>query len=168
MGKKLANFFKENITFFIIYGIALILFVIALCGNYQTVTRYFQTESYGFLNGPDHDVSLAILYVIAPIVLFVATPVVKFFVPNNKMLKRAGVMAGFFIGFAIATCVVLLLLLIVIPDESKPVFTSIGDAANNMSDIGYLRTLHFPFLSMVLCLISLIVLNCYGASTCSD
>ena len=165
---KILKLLKDNLTFCIIYAIAVVFYIIGIAGNYQTVTRFFQVQQYSFFNGGNTGVALALVYVIAPIAMFVAAPCVKFFVPENRMKKIATVMAGLFLLIALVACVLLLLLFIVIPDEACPSFTSFADINNLMVENAYARSFNLSFFSMALCLLDFIVLGCYGAATCSE
>ena len=166
---KFKEILRDNLTFVIIYVIALVFFIIAIAaGDYQTVTHLFKVDHYTFLNGGATGVPLAIWFVILPIVFFIASPVLKFFVPKNKMNKSATVVAGLFLLLALVSVVFLLLLVIVIPDEALPNFTQVGDAYNNMQDPYFSKTINFPFISMAISLFATALLCCYGAATCSE
>lgn len=166
---KFKQLLKDNLTFAIFYVIALVFFLIGILGgDYQTVTHLFKVDSYTFFNGAVSGVKSAILYVIFPIIFFVVTVVLKFFVPKNKLKFAATLVSGLFLIVAAGAVVLLLLLIIVIPDQATPYFTQIGDAYDNMYDPYFSKTFNFPYISMLISLFFTALLSCYGAATCSE
>lgn len=163
--KKVLQLLKDNAVFAILSLISLVFFVLALIGDYQTTTHVFHVDHYTFLNG---GAKSAIIFVIGPAIFLVAAIVLKFFVPKDRMKFSANIVSGLFLLIALASCVFLLLLVIVIPDQSSPNFTQLGDVYNNMVDVYYSKTFNFPYVSMVISLVGLIVLGCYGSATCSE
>lgn len=162
---NMKNLIKDNVTFAVIFLVSLTFFILALLGDYQTTTHVFEVDHFTFLNGR---APFAIVFVIVPIVLLIASVVLKFFVPKDRMKMIANVVAGGYVTIAAAALIFLLLLVIIIPDQSSPNFTQLGDAYNNMGDPYYSKTFNFPYLAMVISLTSCMVLGCYGAATCSE
>lgn len=167
---KFVKILKDNVAFAIIYVIGLVFFLIALLGgDYQTVTRFFEVDHYTFLNGLQTGVPITLLYIIGTIVILVGAVILKFFVPEDRMKKRATVVAGLYLAIALLAAVMMLLIVVVLTDQCEPSFTSLGDPRQNaMIDVVYRQTYNFPLISMAVAQGVFILLGAYGAATCSE
>ena len=88
--KKVLDFLKQNVTFFVILAIALVFYFIAILGgDYQTVIFSFEVRHYTFANGAQTGVPLALAFVIVPILCFIGISVLYFLKPKKRDGKKA-------------------------------------------------------------------------------
>lgn len=82
--RKLLDFLKTNLTFFIIVAISLIFYFIAIFGgDYQTTIFFGEVTHRKFISGIQDGVPLSFAYVILPIVFLVAICLLYFFKPKK-------------------------------------------------------------------------------------
>lgn len=168
--KKVLQFLKQNVTFFVILAIALVFYFIALFGgDYQTVTFSFEVKHYTFLNGVESGVPLALTYVIAPIICLVGIGVLYFIKPAKRDGKKATIFVGSLIALATVAGLFIGMIPVALFNQSEPTVIKMTDWASKAAErVFFVKTFNFPYLSMVLSLFATIVLGCYASSTLSD
>ena len=167
--KKVLDFLKENIAFFIIVAISLVFYFIAILGgDYQTTVFFGEVAHYKFTSGITDGVPLAFVYVIAPIVCLVVITVLNFLKPKKRDGKLSIVFVALFIAAATVAGALLLLIPFALFKDSAVHYAQIADWKGLSADVFYLKYYNFPLLSMVLCLTMTLVLGCYASSTLSD
>ena len=115
--KKVLTFIKHNITFFILFALSLVFYLIAIFGgDYQTSIFFNEVTHYKFVNGLSDGVPLAFFFVLIPAIYFIAILVLHFFKPK----KHDGRLATVFVAIFIAIATIAGLLLLLIPFGSPP------------------------------------------------
>lgn len=167
--RKVLDFLKQNIAFFVIFIIALVFYFIALFGgDYQTSQFQFNVVHYTFLNGIQTGVPLAFAYVIAPVLCLIGICVLNFLKPKKRDGKKALVFVSCMIGLAIVAGLFIGLIPVALFNQASPSYTTIGDWTNTTNDVFFTKTYSFPYLSMVLSLFAIIILGCYSSATLSE
>ena len=169
MARKVLTFLKSNLAFFIIAGISLIFYFIAIFGgDYQTTTFFGVVKHYKFVTGVQDGVNLALIFVILPIICLVAVGVLYFLRPKKRDGVSATVFVAIFIGVATLAGALLVLIPFALFKDASVKYMQIADWKASAADVYYIKTYNFPLVSMVICLLSTIVLGCYASSTLSE
>ena len=167
--KKVLAFLKQNIAFFIILALALVFYFIAIFGgDYQTTIYHGITVHYTFVNGISGGVPLAFAYVIVPAVCLLGIFVLNFFKPKKRDGKIAVLFVSFFIAFAFIAGLMIGLSPFGLFNGSSPNYYQLGDWTNTATEVYFVKTYSFPYLSMVISLAFTIILGCYASATLSE
>lgn len=168
--KKVLQFLKQNVTFFVILAISLVFYFIALfVGDYQTITFNFEVMHYTFLNAVQSGVPLALAFVIGPAVVYVGICVLYFLKPAKRDGKKATIFVGLLITLATVAGILVAMIPVALFSQSQPTLIQLSDWANNATErVNFVKSFNFAYLSMLLSLFATIVLGCYAASTLSE
>ena len=167
--RKVTEFLKANIPFFVIIAISLAFYLLAIFGgDYQTTTFFTEVTHYQFTNGDTNGVGIAILFVVAPLICFIAIIILNIFKPKKRDGKRAVLFVALFIAIATIAGALLVLIPFALFNQCAVEYKCIVDWKALKEDVYYIKTFNFPLLSMVLSLISLMVLGCYTSATLSE
>lgn len=167
--RKVLEFLKHNIAFFVILAISLVFFLIAILGgDYQTTIFFGEVAHYQFVTGIADGVPLAFLLVVIPAACIALITILNFVKPKKRDGKLGLVFTAFFIGLATIAGAMLLLIPFALFKDAGVSFTTIYDWKALTADVFYVKTFNFPLLSMVLSLTFIIILGCYAAATMSE
>ncbi len=167
--KKILDFLKQNIPFFIIVAISLVFYFIAIFGgDYQTATFYGEVTHYKFATGIQDGVPLAFIYTIAPVVCILVIFILNIFKPKKKDGKISILFVALFIAMATIAGALLLLIPFALFKDSAVHYTQMGDWKALSADVYYVKYYNFPLLSMIISLLMILLLGCYASATLSE
>lgn len=167
--RKILTFLKSNIAFFIIAAISLTFYFIGIFGgDYQTTTFFTEVTHRKFLTGLSDGVPLAFMYVILPVLCFLAITVLYFLKPRSKEGATPVVYVSLFIAFATVAGALFVLIPFALFKDASVTYYQIVDWKASVPDVYFIKTFNFPLLSMALALVGVTVLGCYSSATLSQ
>lgn len=167
--KQVLEFLKKHAAFFVLFVISVVFFLIALFGGpFQHAQFLCQDYDLSFINGHLNGVPFTLAYVIIPIVSFVALLALNFTKPKKRDGKIATLYTALFIAIATLAGALIVAIPIALFNMATPRFHPLGDWKAQSDEIYFVKEYYFPYLAMIIGLLTTIVTSCYCASTLSE